>query len=101
MPLNPESKKKPWQWCPWYRFSRYEIRDGRIAPAANARATRYSLLQPEEPSEDRRTRNASRSYARLIQTVTDSLDIDDDEDTDDPSGPKWTPIVPTRRPRKE
>jgi hypothetical protein len=89
---------KPRQSCPWYRFSEYQIRDGRIVPRADARATRYSLVEDEDRYQDRRGTNANRTYARLLQVVTLFDDFDDD---DDPSEGAWIPISSTQRPSEE
>jgi hypothetical protein len=94
MSFNSPRKKKPRLYCPWYTFSRYEIREGRIVPASDALAKRYNLLRhKDDPSDDRRSRNATKSYARLIQTVTHFLNIDED----DPGSKLWTPISSRRR----
>jgi hypothetical protein len=108
MSLDPLRKKKPGQSCPWFRFSSYEIRGGRIIPTERARATRYSLLPRKEHTEDRRERNRNKAYVRLIQTVTDSLadklDIDEDpeeEASTTPEGKVWKPIYSTPHPSPE
>jgi hypothetical protein len=99
------NQKKPRQSGFWYKASRYELRDDRIVPARDATFTKYDLLSRDDQIEDRRDRNASRIYARLIQAVTDKIDPeglpdqDDDQETD--QSDRWHPISSAARQRQE
>jgi hypothetical protein len=91
----------------WWRFSQYEIRDGRICVAPGAKGLQYDPLERKAvgDSEDKRSlvarsRNFEFAYRSLVAAVTS--DDDEDECDDGWVGPRmWKAVTPAADPSGE
>ena len=61
-------KNKYIMGAPWWKFDSYEIRDGCIRPAANAKLEEYDPWQ--KFLQSRKTTNGQPPYQQLIQILS-------------------------------